>query len=153
MDNIQKLIDLLSENTELNAKHVNAWVQEFLRGEGDNSTLADTLLRYGDFVVGQREYPLDEVVNILGPTKEYKFYEEASVLKERIDKMVSSIRCGWEPAPLILTNIWEDYLELADGGHRHRALIKAGHTTHPVIIYFRDQQTKDKFISTDSVTK
>lgn len=153
MDNIVNLLGENQENTKLKSKQINSWVQDFLRGEGDNTKLADTLLKYGNFVVGPLEYPLDKVVNILGPTTDYKFFEDESVLNERVDKMVSSIQGGWNPSPLILTNIWENHLELADGGHRHRALLKAGYKTHPVILYFRDKQTKEEFRSTARATK
>ena len=153
MDDIVNILGENQENTDLRSRQINVWVQKFLRGEGDNAKLADTLLGYDNLVVGPIEYPLSKVVNILGPTTDYKFFEDELVLNERVDKMVSSIQNGWIPSPLILTNIWENHLELADGGHRHRALLKAGHKTHPVILYFRDNQTKEKFISTHSTIK
>lgn len=123
----------------------NAWVQGFLRGEGGNIKLADTLLRYCEYACGPVDYPLDQAVGIIGPTKEYKFFEEETSFNARINEMVASIENGWKPAPLILTNIWEDYMEIADGGHRHRALLRAGYQRYSAILYFRDEASKEKY--------
>lgn len=125
---------------------INTQVQEFLRGSGGNVKLADTLRDHGEFALGPVEYPLDEIIDIIGPTSVYKYYEEETALNARVDAMVKNMKAGWQPEPLLVTNIWNDDLEIADGGHRHRALLRLGHKTYPTIIYFRDKQSRQAFV-------
>jgi hypothetical protein len=61
--------------------------------------------------------------------------------------MVESYRNGWKPVPLIASNIWEDEFTLADGAHRHGALLRLGIDTYPTIFYFKDKISYDAFVN------
>jgi hypothetical protein len=126
---------------------IHEWVLSFLRASGNNPGLADKLEKDGHNYYGPIEYPIKDIVNILGPDKSFKYQETETSLNERVDKIIAAILAGWQAPPLLATNLWEDYLELADGGHRYRAFQKLGIEKYPTIFYFRDQSTKEAFIS------
>jgi len=131
---------------------IHEWVLSFLRSSGDNHGLADTLEKSGQYHFGPVAYPVVEIVNILGSDQSYKYIEDEKILKEKVGDMAKSIQKGWQPPPLIATNLWEDYLELADGGHRQRALLELGRVEYQTIFYFRDKRTMDDFLSRISNT-
>ena len=132
-----------------NKQELNKWVQNFLRIEGSgNIKLANRLLEYEDFVVGPIEFPLHDMVSILGPDDSYIYYEDPAILNHRVKAMGKSIEHGWKPAPIISTNIWKDYLEIADGCHRQRALLAAGFDKYHTIFYFRNAESMNIFLKT-----
>jgi hypothetical protein len=124
---------------------INGWVLEFLRASGNNPALADKLEKDGRYFYGPIEYPIKDIIDILGDDNSYKFHEDKATLKAKVDKMVAEIQAGWKAPPLIATNFWEDYFELADGGHRYKAFKKLGIKTYPTIFYFRDESTMNDF--------
>src|SRR5665213_3625935 len=105
---------------------IHKWVLTFLRDSGSNPNLVEKLQRDGLYYYGPIEYPIESIVNILGPDKSFKFQEKESTFSDRVDKIISAIQAGWKAPPLLVTNFWEDYFELADGGHRYRAFQKMG---------------------------
>ena len=137
--------------TVLNLKktsQINEWVQNFLRAdEGSNVRLADRLKQHSEYVVGPIEYPLEDLVSILGPDDTYLYFEDPEKLAIRVNSMCKSMAKGWKPAPLIVSDIWEDYFEIADGCHRQRALLAAGYSKYYVIFYFRNAQTMADFLA------
>jgi hypothetical protein len=121
------------------------WILSFLRASGANPGLAGTLEKDGKYYLGPVKYPLKDLVNIIGPDNSYKYQEAESALNARVAAMVTDIQKGWQPPPLIVTNFWEDYWEIADGGHRLRAFQKLGMEVYPTIFYFRDKDIFDTF--------
>ncbi len=122
---------------------IHDWVLSFLLDSGNNHKLAKKLSEYSQFHFGPVNYPISDLINLVGPGKMY--HEEQSVLDSRVDAMIDSINNGWKPAPLIVTNIWNDSLEIADGCHRQMALKKIGITKYQIIFYFKDQYSLDNF--------
>lgn len=127
-------------------ENIHAWVLEFLKKSGKNKALAKKLEGYGALNYGPIDYPIKRIVNILGPNKSFKFREDEQSLELKVDKMIRDMRAGWQAPPLIATNLWEDYLEIADGGHRYYALERLGIKKHPVIFYFRDEKSLKDFV-------
>ncbi len=125
---------------------IHDWVLEFLRKSGGNPALADKLEECGTFHYGPIDYSINKVVNILGSDKSFKFQEGKRSLDKKVEKMAKDIQAGWQAPPLIATNLWEDYLELADGGHRYYALKRLGIKKHPTIFYFRDEISMKDFV-------
>jgi len=123
------------------------WVLSFLRSSGKNLALADKLEKNGQYRYGPIDYPIQKIVNILGSDASYKYTEDEQTLSKRVSDMVENIKNGWSPPPLLASNLWEDYLELADGGHRYKAFQALGINEYPTIFYFRDQQSLDEFVS------
>jgi hypothetical protein len=125
---------------------IHEWVLSFLRTSGNNPNLAEKIKKDGLYHIGPLNYPIEKIKNIIGPDKSYKFQENQSVLDERVDKMAEDINGGWQAPPLIATNFWSDGFELADGGHRQRALLQTGVEMYPTIFYFRNKTTMDSFV-------
>ena len=109
---------------------------EYLRGEGDNTKLAD---RIGSTVCQSIElvnFPLKDLKRIIGPDKKLTYFEEEEIWEERVSKLTSAIEEGYEPLPLFATNFWGE-TALADGNHRHEALIRSGFESYWVIFFQR----------------
>lgn len=136
-------LDDVTKAVEIGQLH--AWVLNFLRGSGNNPTLAKRLERDGDYQLGPIEYPLEKLKNIMGPDSSFLFQEDPVVLQTKVDAIIEAMRKGWEPPAIIATNLWNDEFEIADGGHRAYALLKQGINKYPTIFYFRNQASKDKF--------
>lgn len=125
---------------------IHEWVLSFLRSSGNNLKLAKRLEKDGQYHLGPISYPIDEVVTIIGHDNTFKFQEDINILRSRTSKMLDSMKKGWQPPPLIIANLWDDNLEIADGGHRQRAIIEFGLKEYPMIFYFRDKVTMDEFL-------
>jgi hypothetical protein len=132
---------LAAENGE-----IHEWVLSFLRSSGNNLKLARKLEEKGQYYMGPISYPIDKVINIIGNDDTFKFQEDIDTLKSRTLSMVESMKKGWQPPPLIVTDIWEDELEIADGGHRQRAIIEFGLKEYPMIFYFKNKETMGGFM-------
>lgn len=121
-------------------------VIHFLNTKGGNKKLGQTLSKRGQFSYGPIEYSLEKIGRIIGPEVGMVYHEEISVWNGKIDKMVEELENGWEPAPLIATNLWKDSFTLADGNHRREALIRHGVTEYPTIFYFKTDADRKNFI-------
>lgn len=128
-----------------NEDRIHDWVLDFLEGVGNNKSLARVLRIKGEFHIGPIDYPIDRLTPILGPDESFKFYEDQTITDLRVAAMEKSFHEGWRPVPLIATDLWEDYLTVADGAHRQALLNKLGIETYPTIFYFRDRKSLDDF--------
>lgn len=128
------------------ADDIHEWILSFLKSDGNNPVLAETLGRKAQYHYGPVDYPLDKLVNNFGADTSFKFHELQADLDLRVSAMLENMKTGWKPAPLIVTNLWEDYFEIADGAHRHKALQVAGIKKYPTVFYFKDQASLDNFI-------
>jgi len=143
-----KIPDLTDALAAAKENRIHKWVISFLIASGNNLALADTLEQSGQYLYGPIDYPLKKLVNLIGPDDSFKYQEDVAELQARVNNIVRDIHKGWQPPPLIATNLWEDYLELADGGHRYMAFQSLGVDEYPTIFYFRDESTMDDFIRT-----
>jgi hypothetical protein len=125
---------------------IHKWVLSFLISSGRNPNLAEILDKNSQFHFGPVDYPINKLKNIIGPSNSYKYFEKRSFFDARVNSMISDMHNGWKPAPLIATNLWEDYFEIADGGHRYAALKALGFEIYPTIFYFRDQLSLNNFV-------
>lgn len=132
---------------------IHDWTLKFLEGEGNNHSLAKTLRQRGQFHLGPVDYPLKELTPILGPDITFKYYEDQQALDKRVEAMQKSFEKGWRPAPLIASDLWEDYFEIADGAHRYELFKKLGVEAYPTIFFFRDQQSLERFIHTQKASR
>lgn len=123
------------------------WTIEFLEGVGNNKSLAKTLRQKGQFHFGPIEYPISEFVPVLGPNETFKYYEAQETIDNRVAAMEKSFSKGWKPAPLIVTDIWEDSMGIADGAHRFKLLRRLGIEKYPTVFYFKSQLALDRFIN------
>ena len=116
---------------------------EFLLGEGKNHHLAEFLDKTETVWVDLVEFPLKALRREMGHKDEgLIFSEEKDIWDKRIQSFVKDISNGYIPPPLIATDFWND-VHLADGAHRHEALLMAGKNKHWVIFFIKDGSNID----------
>ena len=123
---------------------IHEWVMSFLQASGNNHRLAEKLSDNSEFHYGPIDYPITGLVNLIETDSHY--YEDPSITESKLHAMSESFDNGWNPVPIIATNLWIDGLGIADGCHRQMMLIRKGLRKFPVIFYFRDQASLDDFV-------
>jgi hypothetical protein len=126
----------ISANAESNLKN---WLQDYLRSEGKNHTLAN-YIQDEEVTYSLEESDLLILNRIMGPESSMKFFEAEDVWEERVRELQNKIMFGEELPPLIVTNLWSDS-EIADGAHRHEALIRQGHTKYWTVFCLSNNPT------------
>jgi hypothetical protein len=126
---------------------INDWFVDYLMGSGRNVILAGGLKEDGAYHTGFIDYEISKLKLLLGPDKSFRYYEEPDKFHRKVDAMVKSIQDGWKPVPLIVTDLWNEGLELNDGTHRAYALMQLGIKTYPTIFYFKTQEILDNFLA------
>lgn len=116
------------------------WTQDYLRGDGWNSGLADHLVEEKPTLVILREFPLHKLKRIMGPEQNMNFVEEQEVWEKRVHNLVERIKEGKQFPPLLVTDFWKP-LELSDGSHRHEALLRCGIDAYWTIFFFKHQES------------
>ena len=122
-------------------------VTEAGHATGGNSSLWNNILkRKGTFSVNLEEVALDTMPTIMGPIGSGKtFTEPEEIWQSRVDSLEQSLNKGsFVPPPFIMTNFWEDEPTLADGNHRHAALLRCGIKRYWVIVFRLDRSTDKK---------
>lgn len=107
------------------------WVQDYLYNEGQNKGLADSFKKES-ISYSLCEYHLLKLKRIMGPENNMKFFESEDVWEKRIQELQAKIVKGETMPPLIVTNLWSEN-EIADGAHRHEALLRQGYRDYWVI--------------------
>jgi hypothetical protein len=113
------------------------WVQNFLRGEGENLKLADVLKEDRKIWVDLVQYDLSKLLRITGPEKEMTFREDQKKWEQRVNAFVELIKNGYESVPLIVTDLWGDF-HISDGNHRAEALKRTGVQKYWTIFYLEN---------------
>lgn len=112
------------------------WVDDYLRGPGNNVALADGLLRERRWWYGPEEVLLSDLTYKCGPGLE--FHEETDAWNDRIQTLARKIQDGLKVPPLIAEfKDWQ--LLLADGNHRCGALQLTGTTKYWTAVWFNSE--------------
>jgi len=101
------------------------WVVDFMDND-NNKSLAKTLKENKDIFLWTDliEFPLNKLTRIMGPEKDMLFQEKEETWERRVGDLVNEIKNNSHiPCPLIVTDFWEN-LNIADGSHRHEALLR-----------------------------
>lgn len=124
------------------------WMIDYLNDSdrGRNIPLAGGLLQDGQFHTNLIDYPIDKFKVLMGPDHSFRYFEQPEDFNSRVGAMVKSLSDGWKPVPFIVTDLWNDGLELNDGAHRVEALKRFGIKTYPTVFYFKDQLALDSFV-------
>jgi len=117
------------------------WLQDYLRGEGNNHKLADILLNTQPITIKLENFPLHKLTRIMGPEPGMLFTESTEKWEQRVEDFMTILQESRELPPLIVTDIWQDW-QLSDGSHRHEALRRLGVDSYWTIFVF----TKPKFV-------
>jgi len=115
-----------------------AWVESFLSQE-KNQGLLDAIRSTPIKALKLIQYPLDKINKIQGP-EVHDQRESLDIWEERVSRQVSQIKKGYLPAPLIVTDFWWP-LEIADGNHRHEALVREGFKSYWTIFILKNNDS------------
>lgn len=110
------------------------WVIDFLEDQGKNQNLARALKEATEILYsGPIELELKGMSRICGSVEEGLKYKDTE-WETNIVNMVQSIKAGWSPPPLILTDYWDPDYHLTDGNHRCEALLRSGFSKYWTIV-------------------
>ena len=124
---MDRVFDLAFAQEAALCGQVHQWVQDYLRANGHwtNLGLADGLLLAPRWWLGPFQAPLTQFARVCGPEPEMQYMEPLAQWNQRTDAMAATIQCIEQVPPLIAT--WSQRgWSLADGNHRHEALLRAG---------------------------
>jgi len=111
------------------------WIQQFLRGEGNNLGFADGLLLAPRIYHAPQLMNLDKFERICGPEAGLKWQIDEAGFNGRVNEIMSRFEKGdWDMPPLII-NVSDGKYELNDGNHRYEALSRLGIKAHWVIFW------------------
>jgi len=111
------------------------WIHEFLTTSGKNEGFSTGLKKEKRFFVGPRKINLDELQRICGPEKNIKFHESQERWENRVQRILSGLKRGWEMPPLIVM-YKRGKLSIADGNHRYEALKRRRFKKYWTIIWY-----------------
>lgn len=111
------------------------WVQALLQSEG-SLDLAKSLISEKAIAVKMYNFPLGKLKKINGPEEQVELRQPLDIWEKRVSKLTELIKGGFKPAPLIVTDFW-NHFEIADGNHRHEAMLRAGINSYWTIFFIK----------------
>lgn len=111
------------------------WTQELLQSEGGVG-LANALKSERTVAVEMLNFPLSLLKKIEGPEEQVENRLSPDVWEKNVQRLTDLIKHGYSPAPLIVTDFWNKF-EIADGNHRHEALVRAGIKSYWTIFFIK----------------
>ena len=114
------------------------WVNDFLKLEG-NVGLLKVLEENRPKWVEMVDFPLHLLNRIRGP-EDIPNRESLEVWERRVSKQITNLQKGQISSPLIVTDYWNS-LEIADGNHRHEALVRRGIKTYWTIFLLKSKSS------------
>ena len=132
--------DLASARTAAAGGQIGQWVQDYLRtGPWANLGLADGLLLCPRWWVGPFEAPLAGLARKCGPEADLEYVEPLARWNQRTDAMAATIQSVEQLPPLIAE--WRPTgWVLADGSHRHEALLRRGFVSCWAVGWFNSEK-------------
>lgn len=118
------------------------WVLEYLRGEGKNDSLANSIQKRPHATTIFKEYPIENLKRIMGPEPDMQWQEDPQTWEQRVKAITQAIEAGAQLPPLIVTDFWDNELHLSDGNHRHEALLRLGITHYWTIFFVEDKSVR-----------
>lgn len=115
-------------------QEIEKWLQDYLRGEGNNIGLADGLLLEKRYYVGPVDWNIDALERCCGPESTMKYRTDEKDFNKRINGITERILQGWEMPPLLVSYERNEFL-INDGNHRYEAYKKLNKKIIPVIFW------------------
>ncbi len=124
------------------------WVIDFLLAEGNNKHLSKEIEDSNDVWIELKKFPLAKLRREMGPKEDgLKFSEDKDIWMKRISNFIKDIKGGYEPCPLIATDFWGS-IDLADGAHRHEALLQSGFKEYWTLFIIKNKENIDWVLNT-----
>jgi len=106
-------------------KKLDAWIQLYLKGEGQNTPLSDGLKLCKRYYFSPVEVPLKLFKRCTGPEPQMEFHIDDEWFVHHVAQIEEAVKAGVDIPPMIVK--YEDSrFELSDGNHRHRAYENLG---------------------------
>ena len=117
---------------------ISDWVQALLHCE-DSDKLAKSLAEFKPVAMEIYDFPLLKLKRIDGPEEKIEQRLSPDIWEAQVSLLTNKIKEGFRPAPLIVTDYW-NYFEIADGNHRHEALLRNGITSYWTIFLIKNKK-------------
>ncbi|HTH93323.1 MAG TPA: ParB/Srx family N-terminal domain-containing protein [Candidatus Paceibacterota bacterium] len=123
------------------------WVDIFLRGEGKNIRLADSLKEQKRWWARVANFPINKLVRCCGPEDGMEYKEPLERWNARVDSLMEHIRSEGYIAPLIAyygAHYGNEMFSVRDGNHRLAACEKLGNKTLDTLIWCDSEEDFEK---------
>ena len=122
------------------------WILDHLGAEEKNANLVRHIRDATDVEAVLADYPLDKLKRIEGPQNGETEIESVDEWSRKVKGFEHAFQNGYVSPPLIVTDFW-DKIEIADGNHRHEALLNSGYTTYWTIFLFSKKDSKEQIFA------
>jgi hypothetical protein len=114
------------------------WTIHHLSADPRNNELVEHIRKQPIVAVELKEYPLKLLKRIEGLPEAQP--ESSDIWNQRVSTIEEAIKNNTPLGPIIVTDFWNK-LEIADGNHRHEALLKSGYKTYWTIFLLTHHDT------------
>lgn len=121
------------------------WTIAYLQKEERNKKLVENIKKRKIVKIELIEYPLLRLERVNGLQNGETKVEPLPLWLARVKEIEDAISKKDLPPPIIVTDFWQE-LEIADGSHRHEALLKHGFTTYWTIFLFANLASVEKML-------
>lgn len=128
------------------------WVIKLLLSE-ESYELAEKIESEKYVSIEMLLFPLSLLKKIQGPEENVTHRQPAHVWEGKVKNLADMLTDGYSPAPLIVTDFW-NHFEIADGNHRHEALVRMGTKNYWTIFFIKHEEGRKYLLDvmkTDSV--
>lgn len=126
------------------------WTMSFLQREDRNKRLVEDIQKRKILNTELIDYPISGLGRVTGLQNGETNIEELPHWVRRVKEIEEAIAKNHLPPPIIVTDFWHE-LEIADGNHRHEALLKYGFTTYWTIFLFANHDYVNKVLEKASI--
>jgi hypothetical protein len=113
------------------------WVIELLINE-KSYDLVEIIKNEKTYAIEMLNFPLEKLKKIQGPEEDLTKRQPPHVWEEKVSELANVLEYGFSPAPLIVTDFW-NHFEVADGNHRHEALLRRGIMNYWTIFFIKHE--------------
>jgi hypothetical protein len=121
------------------------WTITYLQTEERNKELLEIIQKRKIVKAELIEFPLSRLERVTGPQNGETEPESLPQWLKRVKALEEAINNRHLPPPIIVTDFWQELI-IADGNHRHEALLKCGFTTYWTIFLLENHSSADKLL-------
>lgn len=117
------------------------WVIELLLSE-KSFELAEKITSEKTIAIEMYNFPLYLLKKIQGPEENEDQRQSPDHWEKKVKNLAEIMGEGFAPAPLIVTDFWNKF-EIADGNHRHEALVRQGVKSYWTIFFIKHKKGQE----------
>jgi hypothetical protein len=123
------------------------WVIDHLSKEEKNASLIKHLREDRNVTTLLLDYPLERLKRIEGVQNNEEAIEHVDEWTNRVKDFEQAFKNGYVSPPLLVTDFWNK-IEIADGNHRHEALLNSGYKRYWTIFLFTKKESIQRILKT-----